>query len=113
MSCLKCGVMRDVVACINDVANIKRDLKCGVEYMECGVMWHVSNVKWGAMRDVSGVRHNVARQYVKWGAMRYVSGVMHDTWHVSNVKRGAMRDVSGVQCEMSVVRCMMWHVSNV
>ena len=39
MSCVKCGVMRDVVACINDVANIKRDLKCGV---------HVSNVKWGA-----------------------------------------------------------------
>ena len=24
------------------------------------IMWHVSNVKWGAMRDVSGVMHNVA-----------------------------------------------------
>jgi len=33
---------------------------CGVEYMECGVMWYVSNVKWGPMRDVSGVMHNVA-----------------------------------------------------
>ena len=40
---VKCGVMRDVVACIN-VANIKRNLKCGVEYLQCGVMWHVSNV---------------------------------------------------------------------
>ena len=28
--------------------------------MECGVMWYVSNMKWGPMRDVSGVMHNVA-----------------------------------------------------
>ena len=33
-SCVKCGATRDVVVrCINDVANISRDLKCGVEYM--------------------------------------------------------------------------------
>ena len=53
-------MVRDVVVCIDDVANIKCDLKCGVEYMECGVMWYVSNMKWGAMRDVSGVMHIVA-----------------------------------------------------
>ena len=26
---------------MHNVANIWRDLKCGVEYMECGVMWNV------------------------------------------------------------------------
>ena len=31
---VRCGVM-------HNVANIWRDLKCGVEYMECGVMWNV------------------------------------------------------------------------
>ena len=42
---VKCSVMRDeVVRGINDAANIWRDLKCGVEYMECGVMGYVNSV---------------------------------------------------------------------
>ena len=36
---VKCDVMRHVV--VRNVANIWCDLKCGVEYMECGVMWNV------------------------------------------------------------------------
>ena len=40
MSCVKCDARCDV-------ANIWCDLKCGIEYMECGVMWYVRNVKMG------------------------------------------------------------------
>ena len=43
--CVKCGVVRDVVVRgINDAADIWRDLKCGVEYMECGVTGYVNSV---------------------------------------------------------------------
>ena len=34
LCCVKCSVM-------HNVANIRCDLKCGVEYVECGVMWNV------------------------------------------------------------------------
>ena len=55
MSCVKCVMVR----CINDVANIWRDLKCGVEHMECGVMRYVSNVKMGCSARC-GAMHNMA-----------------------------------------------------
>ena len=43
--CVKCGVMQNVaVWCI--MRPIYGDPKCGVEYMECGVMWN-------GMRDVA------------------------------------------------------------
>ena len=46
------GMMRDVVMrCIKDVANIWCDLNVAWN-IGCGVMWYVSNVKWGVMRDV-------------------------------------------------------------
>ena len=41
VSCVKCGVMVRCGGVMHNVANIWRDLKCGVEYMECGVMWNV------------------------------------------------------------------------
>ena len=41
VSCVKCGVMARCGGVMHNVANIWRDLKCGVEYMECGVMWNV------------------------------------------------------------------------
>ena len=50
MSCVKCGVMRDVVVCINGVANIWCDPKCGRVHGMWRYVEH--NVKWGAMRDV-------------------------------------------------------------
>ena len=41
LCCVKCGVMVRCGGVMHNVANIWRDLKCGVEYMECGVMWNV------------------------------------------------------------------------
>ena len=45
LCCVKYGVM-------HNVANIRRDLKCRVEYMECCVMWNVMRNRMQCDTDV-------------------------------------------------------------
>ena len=107
--CVKC-VMQDVVVwCI--MWPIYGDPKCGVEYMECGVMW---NGMWNGMWDVAwcicgcdlkyGIAkwHNMLREVLVWYESVIWWRMM--VWHGMWCGLEYVRD--GVWCGM--MQCKMW-----
>ena len=76
----KCGAM-------HSVANtIRRDLKCGIEYMACGVMWYICkmgcNARCGATGCIMWPIHGAILKYgiAKWNTVREVLVLYGEEW---------------------------------
>ena len=118
MSCVKCGAMGNVVGrCINNGQYIRCDLKCGVEYVECGVMWYVRNVKMGCSARRCGVMHDVADMVRFETDVVLQSGIVCcercwcDRYEMCDMARSddgvTWNDVrDGVGCR--IMQCKMW-----